>query len=115
MNVYTEDITDELKQKIKTFLNENKSLVVDYWTWRESLELYELVSKEIRQSVEGFRNEFDEIMEYYNIEHSSDVESAKEILLINKVNERLKNLYQRYIENKELRLLLNELGLKKYK
>lgn len=114
MQYYRESISEELKEQIVKFLEENKEPIVNYWVWREALELYNKACNEIRKSVSGFGQEFDLIMQYYKNKHKEDELTYNEISLINDVNTKLKSLYKRYVKNEDIRTLLNRLLSKKY-
>ena len=114
MKKYVENISDVLKFKIKQFIEENNETIVDYQIWRKALNLYIIACDEIRKSVEGFGEEFDEIIKNYKSKHIDNEFSNRELELINEVNTNLSLLYERYIVNLEVRTMLNQLIAKKY-
>lgn len=114
MKHYIEKISEELKESIVKFLEDNKEPIVDYYVWQESLELYKKACNEIRKSVSGFEQEFDLLIQYYKNKHKEDVLTYNEISLINDVNTKLKSLYNRYVKNENIWILLDRLLSKKY-
>lgn len=114
MENYTENISDELKDKIINFLNIHNTPIIDYWSWREAQNLIVEIGREIIKNNEKFEQEFDEIIKNYTDNRKSDELNAYELQLINEVNKQLKSLYERYKQNDEIQKLLKQLLLKKY-
>ena len=115
MDLYIEDLPNELIDRIKQFLNDNKEEILDYKIWKISLNLFIEARNEIEKSVKGFGEEFDVIIKKYHDSVKSDISEKKEIELIYNTNKALKELYSRYIVNIQAQLLLNQLLSKKYR
>ncbi|MCF0117433.1 MAG: hypothetical protein HUJ61_05225 [Bacilli bacterium] len=114
MIFYKETISQELMDEINDFLFRNPNDIIPYWEWRNSLELHKKAYNEIIQSTEGFREEFDSILKYYQDNRSDDELNAFNVNLLCDINNKLADLYSRYIKNLEVRNLLKSLANKRY-
>ena len=102
------------KKYLPEKIYEDNTHFVDYWCWREALNLYKEVSYGIIKSNYKFEKEFNEIIDYYNHNHKIDECNSYENRLVVETNEKLKSLYNRYRESKEIQKLLEQLLSKKY-
>lgn len=108
---YKESISEELLNRIKIFLKNNKDDLLDYKTCIEGYKLASQAFEELFSSREEFHKEYDVIMENFVTGINISIEDYnKNIETINKLN----NLISRMEEDKEVHSLIKQLYSKKY-
>ena len=114
MNLFVEKISEKTYNDIKQFLEENPSNELDFYTLQDGFKLHKKAFDELYESTNDFRKEFDEIISEFQ-RKTTGVDSYSERKLMLDTNIKLKDLYSRFVKNKEVWDLLDQLSSKTIK
>ena len=110
--IYKENISEDLLNRIKTFLDNNDDEILDYQICMEGYKLASQAFEELFKSREEFHKEYDEIVSNLNLGIDISINTYnKNIEIVNELND----LLTRMKENKEVHTLIEKLYSKKYR
>ena len=113
--IIKETISNSTKQELENFIHEHADKILTYHERRTAIQLRNKVMSELFDSTKGYGQEFDKIISNYKkevaqLDESRPIQFDIQVhLLYQKFNRELSDLTSRYLENTEIRELVDQL------
>ena len=97
--IFCERISEELLKRIKIFLDENQSEILDYTTCMEGYKLADAAFKELYDGLDEYRKEYDSIIKDFDMCMNPDIKIVRNN---NEVVKKMNILFSKYKRNDKI-------------